>query len=249
VSSLTFGTVATHGRTDLEPGCGGAAGLLLVSRQRILICLHSLRLRLGLFVCAPCSTALRKGAKRGEPQIYLDCVTLWALAGGVVGPRAFAVPVPEAPTENKSAPPWPRRIGRGVGAILFPQRKRGSRKRGRKKAVTRPLTLAVELTVPRTEDWGRGEDLSPSPSVRQPSDCCPRKRHVWGTRQSRWFRGPAALLCVRAARRLLRPARIRIFSTHAPICSRIYLPASSRRQRELGATNFGLDQCRGRFAF
>jgi hypothetical protein len=30
VSSLTFGTVATHGRTDLEPGCGGAAGLLLI---------------------------------------------------------------------------------------------------------------------------------------------------------------------------------------------------------------------------
>jgi len=28
-----------------------------------------------------------------------------------------------------------------------------------------------------------------------PNDCRPRKRHVWGTRQSRWFRGPAALLC------------------------------------------------------
>ena len=27
------------------------------------------------------------------------------------------------------------------------------------------------------------------------SKCRPRKRHVWGTRQSRWFRGPAALLC------------------------------------------------------
>src|SRR5215469_13600064 len=27
-----------------------------------------------------------------------------------------------------------------------------------------------------------------SPSVRQPNDCCPRKRHVWGTRQSRWLR-------------------------------------------------------------
>jgi hypothetical protein len=106
----------------------------------------------------------------------------------------------------------------------------------------------VEL-IPRTEHWGRGEDLSPSPSVRQPSDCCPTKRHVWGTRQSRWFRGPAALLCVRAARRLLRPARIRILTTHAPICSRIYLPASSRRQRELGVTNLGLDRRRGLFVF
>ena len=83
--------------------------------------------------------------------------------------------------------------------------------------------------------------MSPSPPVRLPNDCCPRKRHVWGTRQSRWFRGPAALLCVRAARRVLRPARIRILTAHAPICSRIYLPASSRRQRELGATNLGLD--------
>jgi hypothetical protein len=148
VSSLTLGTVATHGRTDLEPGCGGAAGLLLISRPRILICLHSLRLRLELFVCAPCRTAMRKSANRGEPQIYLDCVTLWASAGGVVSPRAFAVPVPEAPTENTSAPPWPRRIGRGVGAIFFPQRKRGSRKRGRKKAVTRPLTLACRIDPP-----------------------------------------------------------------------------------------------------
>jgi len=48
---------------------------------------------------------------------------------------------------------------------------------------------------PERKTGGRGEDLSPSPSVRQPNDCCPRKRHVWGTRQSRWFRGPAALLC------------------------------------------------------
>ena len=43
VSSLTFGAVATHGRTDLEPGCGGAAGLLLISALRISKCLHSLQ--------------------------------------------------------------------------------------------------------------------------------------------------------------------------------------------------------------
>jgi hypothetical protein len=36
--------------------------------------------------------------------------------------------------------------------------------------------------------------------VRQPNDCCPRKRHVWGTRQSRWFlTWSAALLCVNSA--------------------------------------------------
>ena len=32
------------------------------------------------------------------------------------------------------------------------------------------------------DGWGRGEDLSPSLSVRQPNDCCPRTRHVWGTK-------------------------------------------------------------------
>jgi hypothetical protein len=31
-----------------------------------------------------------------------------------------------------------------------------------------------------------------------PNDCCPRKRHVWGTRQSRWFlTWPAALLSLK----------------------------------------------------
>jgi hypothetical protein len=42
-------------------------------------------------------------------------------------------------------------------------------------------------------------------------------------------------------------ARIRIFSTHAPSCSRIYLPASGRRRPELGATNLGLDLISGPF--
>jgi hypothetical protein len=80
---------------------------------------------------------MRKSAKRGEPQIFLLCVTLWASAGGVVSARAFAVPVPNGMAENKSAPPWPRHIGRGVGAFLFPQRKRDE-EGGRKKAVTCP---------------------------------------------------------------------------------------------------------------
>ena len=36
----------------------------------------------------------------------------------------------------------------GVLAIFFPQRKRAPRKRGRKKAVTRPLTLACRIVRP-----------------------------------------------------------------------------------------------------
>jgi hypothetical protein len=35
---------------------------------------------------------MRKSAKRGQPQIFLLCVTLWASAGGVVSSRALAVP-------------------------------------------------------------------------------------------------------------------------------------------------------------
>ena len=147
------------------------------------------RLRLEPFVCAPCSTAMRKSVKRGEPQIYPVCVTLWASAGGVVGSRAFAVPRPRGTDRKQKRATGPRRIGRGVGTIFFQQRKRASRKRGRKKAVTRPLTLACRIVrPPEPNTGGRGEDLSPSPSVRQPNDCCPRKRHVWGTRRA----GPQA---------------------------------------------------------
>jgi hypothetical protein len=67
---------------------------------------------------------MRNSAKRGEPQIFLLCVTVWARAGDVVSHVPSPSPSPEASAENKSAPPWPRHIGRGVGAILFPQRKR-----------------------------------------------------------------------------------------------------------------------------
>jgi hypothetical protein len=88
VSSLTFGTMATHGRTDLEPGCGGAAGLLLISALRIF---KVFALASG-FSLALSTAARAKSAKRGEPQIYLVGVTLWAPAGGVVS--AFAFPVP-----------------------------------------------------------------------------------------------------------------------------------------------------------
>jgi hypothetical protein len=40
-------------------------------------------------------------------------------------------------------------------------------------------------------DWGKVK-RQPHPGFtarfRQPNDCRPRKRHVWGTRQSRWLR-------------------------------------------------------------
>jgi hypothetical protein len=140
---------------------------------------------------------MRKSAKRGEPQIFLLCVTLWASAGGVVSARAFAVPVPNGIGRKQKRATLASTHWRGCWGLPFSTAKTRYMERGRKKAVTRPLTLACRTGLPpsRNEELGRGEDLSPSLSVRQPNDCCPRKRHVWGTRQSRWFRGPAALLC------------------------------------------------------
>jgi hypothetical protein len=137
---------------------------------------------------------MRKSAKRGEPQIFLLCVTLWAWAGGVVSPPAFAVPSPTASAANKSAPPWPRHIGRGVGAFLSPQPKRDTRPRPQKSRHT-SITLACRTGRPPNGRLGTRWRLEPFTASSMPNDCCPRKRHVWGTRQSRWFRGPAALLC------------------------------------------------------
>jgi hypothetical protein len=143
---------------------------------------------------------MRKSAKRGEPQIFLLCVTLWASAGSVVSARAFAVPSPAASAENKSAPPWPRHIGRGVGAFLFHKGKRDTRNEAAKKPFRGRYSSLVGPAVPLFLSGRVGTKVKNAhhqyfTPVRQPNDCCPRKRHVWGTRQSRWFRGPAALLC------------------------------------------------------
>jgi hypothetical protein len=143
---------------------------------------------------------MRKSAKRGEPQIFLLCVTLWASAGGVVSARAFAfafaVPVSNGIGRKQKRATLASTHWKGCWGLPFSTAKARYPEPGRKKAVTRPLTLACRTSRPpsRNEEWGRGEDLSPSLSVRQPNDRCPRERHVWGTRQSRWFRGPAALL-------------------------------------------------------
>ena len=153
------------------------------------------RLRLEPFVCAPCSTAMRKSAKRGEPQIYPVCVTLWASAGGVVGSRAFAVPRPRGTDRKQKRATWASTHWKGCWGHLFSTAKaRFAQTRSQKSRHTAANFGWSNCPSPEPNTGGRGEDLSPSPSVRQPNDCCPRKRHVWGTRQSRWFRGPAALL-------------------------------------------------------
>ena len=108
---------------------------------------------------------MRKSAKRGEPQIFLLCVTLWASAGGVVSPRRVHHPRPRA-RKQKSAPPWPRHNGRGVGAFLFHSDSSIRETRPQKSRHTF-ITLACRLAVLRTEHRRRGEDLSPSLTVRQ----------------------------------------------------------------------------------
>ena len=80
---------------------------------------------------------MRKSAKRGEPQIFLLCVTLWASGGGVIYLqclRRLAVPGPEA--KNNA-----RHLGldtsEGVLRPSFSTAKAQYTEPGRKKAVTR----------------------------------------------------------------------------------------------------------------
>ena len=148
---------------------------------------------------------MRKSAKRGEPQIFLLCVTLWASAGGVVSARAFAlafaVPVPNGIGRKQKRAALASTHWKGCWGLPFSTRE--SAIRG-----TRPQKNHFAGAILPWSDWASPFFLSGRVGtkvknahheyftpVRQPNDCCPRKRHVWGTRQSRWFRGPAALLC------------------------------------------------------
>ena len=78
----------------------------------------------GVFVSASYSAAMRKSAKRGEPQIFLPCVTLSASAGGVVSARAFAVPVPNGIGRKQKRATLASTHWKGCWGLPFPQRKR-----------------------------------------------------------------------------------------------------------------------------
>jgi len=137
---------------------------------------------------------MRKSAKRGEPQIFLLCVTLWAWAGGVVSARAVAVPVPRGIGRKQKRATLALTHWKGCWGLPFS---------------TTKARYAVEAAKKPSHVHNFGLSDRPSPNGRlgtrwrlehftassMPNDCCPRIRHVWGTRQSRWFRGPAALLC------------------------------------------------------
>jgi hypothetical protein len=149
------------------------------------------------FSIASYSAVMRKSAKRGQPQIFLLCVTFSASSGGVLSARAFAVPSPNGiGRKEKRAILASTHIGRGVEAFLFPQRKRDTRNEAAKKP---SHVHNFGLSDGRPPSWnarvGTRWRLEHFTAGSMPNDRCPRIRHVWGTRQSRWFRGPAALLC------------------------------------------------------
>jgi hypothetical protein len=142
-----------------------------------------------------------KSAKRGEPQIFLLCVTLWASAGSVVSARAFAVPVPHGIGRKQKRATLASAHWKGCWGLPFSTREsaiRGTRPQKNHFAGAilpwsdRASPFFLSGRVGTKVKNAHHEYFTP---VRQPNDCCPRKRHVWGTRQSRWFRGPAALLC------------------------------------------------------
>ena len=142
-SSLTLGTVAAHGRTDLEPGHGGAAGLFLISALRISNCCTGLGFGRNFLLSLPQGGHEAK-VQSGENHRFTQSASR-CRHPPVVWLVHSPSPSPEAPEENKSAPPWPRHIGRGVGAILFSTTKARFAERGRKKAVARPLNLACRI--------------------------------------------------------------------------------------------------------
>jgi hypothetical protein len=106
---------------------------LVVRRPALASDLNWPRLRLGLFVSASYSAAMRKSAKRGQPQIFLLCVTLWASAGGVVSARAFAVPVPNGIGRKQKRATLASTHWKGCWGLPFPQRKRDTRNEAAKK--------------------------------------------------------------------------------------------------------------------
>src|SRR5262249_43705545 len=86
-----------------------------------------------------------------------------------------------------------------VGAFLFSQTRPGKPVRSQKsRYADANLLWSGSASPPRKEEWGR-KVKSPHCLHRQsdtPNDCCPRKRHVWGTGQSRWHPKRRRLCCL-----------------------------------------------------
>ena len=85
-----------------------------------------------------------------------------------------------------------------VGAFLFSQTRPWKTVRSQKsRYADANLVWSGSASPSRKEEWGRKVKsphcFTASPT---PNDCCPRKRHVWGTGQSRWHPKSRRLCCL-----------------------------------------------------
>jgi hypothetical protein len=142
------------------------------------------------------STASTAVVKNSElPSIFVLCVTVRGIGSWwsqCASDTAAVCPPYGYGRLGRNSELGPDTFRRGLFSL--------EKSQGRKKAARESLCL------PRS-DWncplflnGRADKGVPAalhPPVRQPDDCRPRTRHVWGTRQSRRFlTWPAALLCL-----------------------------------------------------
>jgi hypothetical protein len=139
---------------------------------------------------------MRKSAKRGEPQIFPLCVTLWMFSRSHVhGMMLCLSRPPKARSKQNTA------LGldvRAWGPFFFG----GCRNLAAQNRCPHSILPLSGRASPFLEQK-HGTNVKEAATTAAltagltPDDRCPRKRHVWGTRQRRWFlTWPAPLLCL-----------------------------------------------------
>jgi hypothetical protein len=115
---------------------------------------------------------MRKSAKRGEPQIFLLCVTLWASAGGVVSARAFASPSPRHRQKTKARHLGLDTLEEVLGPSFLHKGKRDTRNEAAKKPFRGRYSSLVGPGVPlflERKGGDEGEERA-SPVLHPPFD-------------------------------------------------------------------------------
>jgi hypothetical protein len=152
------------------------------------------------FSIASYSAVMRKSAKRGQPQIFLLCVTFSASSGGVLSHVPSPSRPPTASAEKKSAPSWPRHTLEGVLRPSFFHSESAIRGTRPQKSRHTSITLACRTAVPLrgTQEWGRAGDLSTSLPVRCPTIAVQEYGTYGGQGKAAGFVG-RRLCCVNSA--------------------------------------------------